>query len=234
MSTEVTALFDQGGRDYDALVAANPGYHRDLTRSARRLGLPGDGRGLRLLDVGCGTGASTRALHEALPEASITAVDGSARMLARARDKAWPETVRFVHADVRHLPEAGVRGPFDGILAAYLLRNLPDPDAGLRLLFDLLSPGAPLAVHDYSLPRRKADRLLWHAVCWAVIIPAGRYVTGDAALYRYLWRSVLGFDSPQRLAERMRHAGFSRVRAEPMSGWQRTLTHTFLGDRPDA
>ncbi|WP_243795436.1 class I SAM-dependent methyltransferase [Saccharopolyspora gloriosae] len=234
MSTEATALFDRGGRDYDTLVSANPGYHRDLARSARRLGLPGGGRGLRLLDVGCGTGASTRALHEALPEASITAVDGSARMLARARDKPWPATVRFVHADARRLPEAGVHGPFDGILAAYLLRNLPDPDAGLRLLLDLLRPGAPLAVHDYSLPRRNADRLLWHAICWTVIIPAGRYVTGDAALYRYLWRSVLEFDTPPQLTERMRRAGFARVRTAAMSGWQRTLTHTFLGNRPDA
>lgn len=234
MSTEVTALFDRGGRDYDALVAANPGYHRDLARSARRLGIAGGGQGLRLLDVGCGTGASTRALHEVYPEASITAVDGSARMLARAREKAWPATVRFVHADARRLPEAEVRGPFDGILAAYLVRNLPEPDAGLRLLRDLLRPGAPLAVHDYSLPRRKADRLLWHAVCWSVIIPAGRCVTGDASLYRYLWRSVLDFDSPPRFEARLRQAGFDRVRREPMSGWQRTLTHTFLGVRPDA
>ncbi|MEU6131941.1 class I SAM-dependent methyltransferase [Saccharopolyspora sp. NPDC047091] len=234
MTPQVTSLFDHGGRDYDALVAANPGYHRDLHRAARHLHLPGDGRGLHLLDLGCGTGASTRALHQALPAATITAVDGSARMLARAREKTWPTTVRFVHADARHLTAAGVHGPFDGILAAYLLRNLPDPDAGLHLLHDLLRPGAPLAVHDYSLPHRRADRLLWHAVCWTVIIPAGRWVTGDTALYRYLWRSALDFDSPPELAARMRRTGFTGVHVEHTAGWQRTLTHTFLGRRPVA
>ncbi|MBK0867903.1 MULTISPECIES: class I SAM-dependent methyltransferase [unclassified Saccharopolyspora] len=230
----IPALFDQGGRDYDRLVAANPGYHRHLALSARRLALRGGGRGLRLLDVGCGTGASTRALLDAAPHASIVAVDGSQRMLAEARGKAWPQSVRFVHADVRSLSEAGVHGPFDGILAAYLLRNLPDPSAGLRLLHDLLRPGAPLAVHDYSLPLRLADRLLWHAVCRAVIMPLARLSTGETELYRHLWRSVLEFDHPERLLNRMRKTGFAAVRVEPMSGWQRTITHTFLGVRPES
>ncbi|MFR9729758.1 methyltransferase domain-containing protein [Saccharopolyspora sp. MS10] len=230
--TGVPGLFDHGGRGYDALVAANPGYHRHLTRAAHLLDLPGGGAGLHLLDLGCGTGASTRALHRALPAATITAVDGSSRMLDRARRKRWPRTVHFVHADARHLPEAGVHGPFDGILAAYLLRNLPDPDHGLRLLHDLLRPGAPLAVHDYSLPRRLPDRLLWHAICWTVIIPAGGLATGSTDLYRHLWRSALRFDSPPELLARMRRAGLARPRAVPTTGWQRTLTHTFLGTRP--
>ena len=32
-------------------------------------------------------------------------------------------------------------GPFDGILAAYLMRNLADPDAQLRAFRALLRPG---------------------------------------------------------------------------------------------
>lgn len=232
MHADIPELFDRGGRGYDDLVAANPGYHRHLALSARRMALPGGGRGLRLLDAGCGTGASTRALLTAAPHAEIVAVDGSARMLRTARSKDWPQSVTFVRADVRELGAAGVHGPFDGVLAAYLLRNLPDTDAGLRLLRDLLAPGAPLAVHDYSLPQRTPDRLLWRAVCALVIIPAARLTTRDTSLYRHLRRSVLEFDHPRRLLNRMSRAGFTDVREEPMSGWQRTITHTFLCNRP--
>ena len=113
--------------------------------------LPGNGRGLRLLDAGCGTGASTAALLAAAPHAQIVAIDASAEMLAQARAKPWPSSVRFVHAPVEDLGAAGIRGPFDGILAAYLIRNLADPDAQLRALRGLLRPGGTLAVHEYSV-----------------------------------------------------------------------------------
>ena len=147
----VSAGFDAGAFAYDRLVGANPGYHEHLRLSARRMRLPDDGRGLRLLDAGCGTGASTAALLAAAPRAEITAIDASDEMLARARAKPWPPSVRFVHTPVEDLAAAGVRGPFDGILAAYLIRNVPDPDTVLRQLHELLWPGGTLAVHEYSV-----------------------------------------------------------------------------------
>jgi ubiquinone/menaquinone biosynthesis C-methylase UbiE len=228
----VPAAFDQDASSYDRLVGANPGYFDHLKRSAARLGLPGRGAGLRLLDVGCGTGLSTRALLDTYPEAEIVAADASAEMLAQARTKAWPATVRFVHSRAEELADHGVTGPFDGILAAYLLRNLPDVDAGVADLRDLLAPGAPLAVHEYSVADSAAARAVWTAVCWAIVIPLGWRVTGDASLYRYLWRSVLAFDGVARLTGRLRDAGLEHVSVEPMDGWQRGIVHTVMGRSP--
>jgi ubiquinone/menaquinone biosynthesis C-methylase UbiE len=228
----VPAAFDAGASAYDRLVGANPGYHEHLRLSARRMRLPGDGRSLRLLDAGCGTGASTAALLAAAPQAEIVAVDASGEMLARARAKPWPSSVRFVHSRVEDLAGAGVHGPFDGILAAYLIRNLPDPDGQLRALRDLLRPGGTLAVHEYSVRDSVKARAIWHLVCWSVIIPAGRAATGDAALYRYLWRSVDAFDGVRRFRHRLRDAGFTAVHSETMTGWQRDVVHTFLASSP--
>ena len=228
----VPAAFDQDASSYDRLVGANPGYFDHLRRSAARLDLPGRGTGLRLLDVGCGTGLSTRALLETYPEAEIVAADASAEMLAQARAKAWPTTVRFVHSRAEDLAAAGVDGPFDGILAAYLLRNLPDVSAGAAGLRDLLAPGAPLAVHEYSVADSAYARAVWTAVCWAIVIPLGWRVTGDASLYRYLWRSVLAFDGLTRLRGRLTGAGLEHVRVEPMDGWQRGIVHSVVGLRP--
>ncbi len=228
----VPGAFDVGAGAYDRLVGANPGYHDHLLISARRMRLPGDGRGLRLLDAGCGTGASTAALLEAAPHAEIIAVDASAGMLEQARAKDWPDTVRFCHTPIEKLAEAGIQGPFDGILAAYLVRNLADPDAQLRRFAELLVPGAPLAVHEYSVRDSRAARAVWNAVCWGIIIPAGWRQTRDGTLYRHLWRSVNGFDGAADFQRRLAAAGFTGVHSETMPGWQRNIVHTFLGAAP--
>ncbi|MFF7856271.1 methyltransferase domain-containing protein [Streptomyces sp. NPDC007904] len=228
---DLAAAFDHAARSYDALVAANPGYHAHLRRSARRLGLPRRGEGLRVLDLGCGTGASTAALATVLPGARITAVDASAGMLERAAAKPWPDGVTFVRAPVEALAEAGVRGPFDAVFAAYLFRNVSDPDAVLTTVRGLLVPGGRLGVHEYTLGGRRADRAVWTLVCRGIVQPAAT-VLGDGELYRHLWRSVVEFDTAGRFADRLRATGFDAVRVLPLPGWQTGITHTFVGRRP--
>lgn len=225
----VPEAFDDVAGGYDRLVGANPGYHHHLRLSALRLGIPAQGEGLRLLDVGCGTGASTAALLSVAPKARIVGADGSAGMITRARTKDWPASVELVHARLEQLEGTG---PYDGILAAYLVRNLPDPDAGLRTLLGLLRPGAPMAVHDYSVADSRRARAIWTAVCWTVIIPSGTLVTGSSGLYRYLWESVRDFDGADAFQRRLGRAGFVDLGTHTMPGWQRGVVHTFLGRRP--
>ncbi len=229
---DVPDAFDAGADAYDRLVGANPGYHTNLRRSVQRMGLPGNGRGLRLLDAGCGTGASTAALLAAAPEAEIVAVDASRGMLEAARAKSWPPSVRFVHCPIEELGEHGITGPFDGILAAYLLRNLVDPDSQLRAFARLLRPGGTLAVHEYSVRDSRAAIRIWHAVCWAIIIPSGWARTRSTTLYRHLWRSVLSFDGAEQFRQRMSGAGFTAIRSETMPGWEHNIVHTFIGEAP--
>ncbi|MGW7280173.1 methyltransferase domain-containing protein [Streptomyces sp. NPDC054844] len=229
----LTAAFDHGADRYDRLVALNPGYHAQLRRSARRLGLADGGAGRRVLDLGCGTGASTAALAAAFPAAQIVGVDASAGMLDRARAKRWPSRVRFAHAPAEELHRGAVPGPFDAVLAAYLFRNLTDPDAVLRTVHRLLAPGGRLAVHEYALGGRRVDRLVWTGVCRGVVLPLGT-ATGDRDLYRHLWRSVVEFDTAPAFGARLCRAGFERVRVLPLPGWQTGITHTFLGRRAGA
>ncbi len=231
---QLTAAFDEGAPAYDTLVDRNPGYHDHLRLSAERLGIPGDGTGLRLLDAGCGTGASTAALLAVAPRAEIVAIDAAGEMLAVAREKPWPDTVRFVHSRVEDLADAGVHGPFDAIFAAYLMRNLADPDATLRALRDLLRPGGTLAVHDYVAGENAVTRATWHAVCWGIVIPLAVAHRGGTGLYRHLWRSVVRFDDAPAFARRLVGAGYERVRFATVPGWQRGIEHTFLATAPAA
>ncbi|MEU4893329.1 class I SAM-dependent methyltransferase [Streptomyces sp. NPDC044780] len=229
---ELSAAFDHAARRYDRLVAVNPGYHAHLRRSARRLRLPADGARLRLLDLGCGTGASTAALLRAAPLAAITAVDASAGMLAHALAKRWPPNVRFVHAPVERIAEAGLGGHYDAAFAAYLFRNVGDPDAVLAAVRTLLRPGGRLAVHEYTLSGGPSARLVWTVVHRAVVLPLGTLM-GDGGLYRHLGRSVAEFDTVDAFAARMRRAGFDQVRSAPMPGWQTGIVHTVVGRAPE-
>ncbi|MER5965406.1 class I SAM-dependent methyltransferase [Streptomyces sp. NPDC002057] len=222
--------FDRAAPSYDRMTAANPGYHGHLRRSARRLRLPDEGSGLSVLDLGCGTGSSTRALLHVAPRATITAVDASAGMLEQARNKTWPPSVSFVHTTAENVGSTDAAGAHDAVFAAYLFRNLADPDTVLHTVRELLRPGGRIAVHEYALSGRPAHHAVWNAVMRGLVVPWGR-LHGDAALYQHLHRSVLDFDTAEQFADRLQRAGFVDVRVLPLPGWQTGITHTFLATR---
>lgn len=227
----VPGEFDRVARRYDLLTGLNPGYHRHLRLSAGRLPLPAGGR---ILDLCCGTGASTAALLAEHADARITAADASEGMLREARRKLPADRVELVRADAMDPVAGGVNGPFDGIFMAYGIRNMSSPDRCLARLFELLRPGGGLCLHEYSVADSAWARARWNAVSLAVIIPGGLLTSGTTRIYRYLRRSVLEFDGVRALEARLRAAGFADVRTEPVDGWQRGIVHSFVARRPGA
>jgi len=222
--------FDEVAPTYDLLTGMNPGYHRHLRLSARRLALRS--RAPRILDLCCGTGLSTEALLDVYPQARVVALDASRGMLARAGAKPKLRRVELVHGDATDPRAAGIEGPFDAILMAYGIRNVPSPDRCLANLHALLAPGAPIAFHEYSVRDSRRARAIWDAVCWTIIVPGGLITAPGSDIYRYLHASVHAFDGVRAFEGRLRRAGFDDVRTEPMDGWQRRVLHTFLARRP--
>lgn len=158
-------------------------------------------------------------------------MDASAGMLERAATKPWRDGVRFVRAPAERLLEAGVEGPFDAVFAAYLFRNVTDPDAVLSTVRDVLAPRGRLAVHEYTLSGRATHRAVWTGVCRGMVLPVAALL-GDGGLYRHLWRSVVEFDTADAFATRVRSHGFEAVRVLPLPGWQTGITHTVVARRP--
>jgi ubiquinone/menaquinone biosynthesis C-methylase UbiE len=231
------AAFDRGASHYDLLVGLNPGYHRELRVAAEALVVRvGHRPRLRLIDLACGTGASTRALHRAAPDGTeVLGLDASHGMLAEAGRATWPRTVRFSWAVAGELDlEALGPGMYDGILTCYLFRNVPvaQRDKVVAEVFRLLSPGGWLVVQEYSVAGDARARVIWDAVCRAVIIPLGVLLDRNHDLYHYLWRSVVDFDSVTRFADRLVAAGFEDVAHRTATGWQQGILHTFVARKP--
>jgi SAM-dependent methyltransferase len=119
------------GRIYDCLAAV----------LVARSPVPLHGR--RVLDVGAGTGAATRAALAA-GAASVVAVDPAAGMLAYDREARPPA----VAGDALALPFKSCS--FDGAVAAFSLNHLTDPARGLREMCRIARPGAPLVAGSYA------------------------------------------------------------------------------------
>ncbi len=230
----VPHAFDQVARRYDLLTGMNPGYLKHLRLSAQRLAATSTDPQTppRLLDLCCGTGLSTQALVTTYPNAEVTGLDASAGMLELAAAKPWARAVKFVCGDAMDPQASGVHGPFDAILMAYGIRNMPDPDLCLRRVLALLRPGGQLCCHEYSVRDSLVRRLIWNAVAFGIIIPAGLITSPGSDIYRYLRASVNDFDGVAAFEVRLAQAGFTDITTKPMDGWQRGIVHSFLARRP--
>ena len=233
--------FTEAASRYDRMVSLNPGYHRHLRSAATALLETLDPhRPLRLVDLGCGSGASTRALllaaRQAGADVEVTGVDASAGMLAQAEAKTWPAGVEFHQGFAQdlaaHRQGWGLEAPADGVLAAYLFRNVTERDAVLADVHDLLSDGGTLVVQEYSVAASPLASAVWTAVSWAVVIPLSWITSRQTRLYRYLWRSVQAFDSVQTFTDRLYAAGFVDVEVRTVPGWQHGILHTFRARKP--
>lgn len=98
--------------------------------------------GVRVADLGCGTGSLTRTLVDRWHPSDIVGVDNSPAMLAEARANAGG-ALRFVEGDLRAPP---VERGLDVLVSNAALHWVPDHRAVLSSWRDLLGGGGQLAV----------------------------------------------------------------------------------------
>ncbi|WP_411876732.1 class I SAM-dependent methyltransferase [Vulcanococcus limneticus] len=157
----VSAFYDRFPYPGDPLQdGPPPGYNWrwcvDTAYAASTGALPpqrSEGRPLRILDAGCGTGVSTDYLAHLNPGAEILAVDISPGTLEVARERlrrSGGDRQASVRIENRSLLELQGEGPFDYINSVGVLHHLREPEAGLRALAALLAPGALLHLFLYA------------------------------------------------------------------------------------
>jgi len=104
--------------------------------------------GMRVLDIGCGTGVVTAAA--AARGARATGADMAEGMLAYARER-HPE-LEFVAADAETLPfEAAA---FEAVVASLVVNHLPAPPRAVGEFARVLAPGGRVAIAVWDRPER--------------------------------------------------------------------------------
>lgn len=125
---------------YDRLPLPHDAWGR---RTVARLELLGDEH---VLEIGSGTGRDTELLLDRLPRGRVTAIDGSAAMLARLRERLASrlDRVDLIQGDLnRPLP---LTDPVDAIFSVATLHWLPDHHGLFSRLADVVRPGGQLVV----------------------------------------------------------------------------------------
>ncbi len=132
--SENPVLYDSLGEGYDIYRQADPSIAALLHAAL------GDRASGEILDVGCGTGNYT--LKLAQRGLSMTGVDPSAAMLARAQRKG--ASVRYVQAGAERLPFAA--GSVSGLVSVNAILHFDDPAAALTEFARVLAPGSRAAL----------------------------------------------------------------------------------------
>jgi SAM-dependent methyltransferase len=144
-----------------------------------------DGRPLTILDAGCGEGLLAAAIARRHPDWTIVAADLDREGLLRAKALLQAGGVSNVHLIQLDLSRPLAPARYDAVLALECLVEIPDDDAALGQMVQVLRPGGLLLSH---VPERH----------WAPVL------RGSSGTWRHEVRH--GYLEPE-VTEKMEHAG---------------------------
>lgn len=186
------------------------------------LGQAIDVKGLRILELGCGSGSSTAGLAKRGAIVSGVDIKGPSLIMARRRLSLLGLQANFVNAEPQwlqsNIDEAGFPGPYDLIVCYAMLEHLLIPERLnlLKLCRSIMRrDGSMLAT--FETPNRFAP-FDWHSskLPFADVLP-------DELTYRYARKL-----SPRRDHPAFRHGEFSEAAREAMYRFGRGVSwHEF-------
>jgi len=203
------AFFAHIARRYDPLNRLmSLGHDRRWRQiAADAVGLPPSGR---VLDVGIGTGDMALALLHRWPGSTIIGVDVTVEMMRVGRRKPGARQVHWTQGNGFYLPFPDAS--FDGVVSAFVLRNVPDVLAALTEQHRVVRPGGRVVCLEMTWPRTPGFRSLFHLYFADMMPRITGLLSGYPAAYRYLPRSVQRFMAPEELKATMERAGLQDVR----------------------
>jgi demethylmenaquinone methyltransferase / 2-methoxy-6-polyprenyl-1,4-benzoquinol methylase len=205
----VRQLFDQTAGDYDRVeramaLGSGSRYRR------RALAQAGLRPGMRVLDVGVGTGLTAReAAFLVGPNGTVTGVDPSPGMLQQA---IVPGQVKLLlgRADSVPMPAESV----DFISMGYALRHVADLSSAFQEFLRVLAPGGRACLLEITSPAGRVQRTLLKAYMRGVVPCVARCIARHRdvpTLMRYYWDTIEACASPAVIMTAMRDAGFVDV-----------------------
>jgi demethylmenaquinone methyltransferase/2-methoxy-6-polyprenyl-1,4-benzoquinol methylase len=218
--------FDKTAADYDRIekilgLGTGSSYRRKM------LEIAGLKTGMRVLDVGMGTGLVAKQAARLVGDPSrVTGVDPSPGMIRSAK---LPVGVEVVEGRAESIPLAG--GGYDFVSMGYALRHVSDMAAAFSEFRRMLKPGGKVCILEITPPRGRLAAATLKAYCRYIVPALARLVAKEKAtaqLWRYYWDTIEACAAPEQVMLTLEGAGFVNVRRTIDVG----IFSTYLADKP--
>lgn len=176
--------------------------------------------GMKVLDLGCGTGdLSLGALQKIGDSGEVTGLDFSPQMLAIAKTRCAKagfngrHGLKFIEASAEALPvEPGL---YDLIVSGFVLRNLYENiDAILRGVHASLKNGGKISFLDITDPENRTVGVLWKAYMNSVVAFYGKILFGKDYPVFYLTQSAERFLKAKDFVKKLGETGFVEIETQ--------------------
>ena len=123
--------------------------------------------GSKVLDVGCGSGASAIPAAQSVgPDGHVVGVDLAERLLAMARAKAAKQKLRNIEFREGDMEMLGFSdGAFDAVVCVFAIFFVPDMAKQIRELWRMVRPGGKLAITTWGPRMFEPGSTAW----WAAV-----------------------------------------------------------------
>jgi demethylmenaquinone methyltransferase/2-methoxy-6-polyprenyl-1,4-benzoquinol methylase len=215
---DVAAMFDEVAQRYD-LTNDILSLGQDRRWRHAVVDAVDPRRGEWVLDLAAGTGTSSQPFADC--GAQVVPCDFSIGMLQVGK-KAKPH-LAFTAGDGTRLPFADET--FDAVTISFGLRNIVDPDAGLREMLRVTRSGGRLVVCEFSHPTWAPFRQVYIEYLMRALPPVARAVSSSPDAYVYLAESIRAWPDQEGLARKIGAAGWRQTKWRNLSGGIVALHH---------
>ena len=206
----VRDMFDSTAEDYDRMEHIL-GFGTGTWYRGQALERAGLKAGMRVVDVGVGTGLVAGEAARIVGEASlVTGVDPSPGMMANAK---VPSGVALVQGSAEAIPFPDAH--FDFLSMAYALRHISDLLVAFSEFHRVMKPGAKLCLLEITCPESRWGRLLLKGYMKGFVPLLALFVgskKNTRQLWRYYWDTIEACVPPEQVMAMLKAAGFTDVR----------------------
>ena len=217
-ASPITSMFDRISPKYDAL---NHLLSLNIDKVWRRktAKLVAKAQPKKILDLATGTGDLATALAKHNPQAHITGVDFSEKMLeigkAKIQKQHLGNQIELLQGDAANLPFEN--HSFDAVTVAFGVRNFEDLDKGLSEIFRVTKAGGQVCILEFSMPEKFPVKQLYDLYFKHFLPIIGKWVSKDETAYSYLPHSVEKFPKPSDFCSILAAFGLKNCQVKHLS-----------------
>lgn len=171
-----------------------------------------------MLDVASGTGDLAIAALKLNPQ-KVIGIDISTEMLnvgiKKIERKGYQNLIELKKGDSENLEFD--ENTFDGITAAFGVRNFENLNKGLSEMYRVLKPKGKIVILEFSKPRIFPVKQFYNFYFKVILPLLGRIISKDNSAYTYLPESVNQFPERELFIQKLEHVGFKNCSFKPLS-----------------